>query len=71
MGGIEGSLEDGLTQFKTKFNPLINEYIGEFDVPTSILYKGFMAAWNLRTTLKERKKQKNRNYELTPKSWTV
>lgn len=61
MGGIEGSLEDGLTQFKTKFNPLINEYIGEFDVPTSILYKGFMAAWNLRTTLKERKKQKNRN----------
>ncbi|NLW28595.1 MAG: aminoacyltransferase [Erysipelothrix sp.] len=60
MGGIEGSLEDGLTLFKSKFNPLINEYIGEFDVPTSKLYKGFMLAWNLRTTLRERK-QKNRN----------
>lgn len=48
MGGIEGTLDDGLTQFKAHFNPMINEYIGEFDFPTSKLYPLFMIAWNIR-----------------------
>lgn len=33
MGGVEGTLDDGLTKFKDNFNPTINEFIGEFDVP--------------------------------------
>ena len=31
MGGVEGSLDDGLTKFKDNFNPTINEFIGEFE----------------------------------------
>lgn len=39
MGGVEGSLDDGLTKFKDNFNPVINEFIGEFDLPVNkILY---------------------------------
>ena len=39
MGGVEGSLQDGLTKFKDNFNPLINEFIGEFDIPViKVLY---------------------------------
>ena len=52
FGGIEGSLDDGLTEFKSNFNPLIHEYIGEFDVPTSWLYPLFMIAWKLRKKLR-------------------
>lgn len=47
-GGIEGTLDDGLTKFKEHFNPHINEYIGEFDIPTSPLYPLFMVAWRIR-----------------------
>ncbi|MBF0580369.1 peptidoglycan bridge formation glycyltransferase FemA/FemB family protein [Erysipelotrichaceae bacterium RD49] len=40
MGGVEGSLDDGLTHFKDNFAPLIHEYIGEFDLPVfGLLYK--------------------------------
>lgn len=40
MGGVEGSLDDGLTHFKDNFAPLIHEYIGEFDIPVyRLLYK--------------------------------
>jgi len=38
MGGIEGDLKGGLTKFKANFHPVINEYIGEFDIP---YHKGF------------------------------
>ena len=39
MGGVEGTLDDGLTKFKDNFNPIINEFIGEFDLPVNkILY---------------------------------
>ena len=30
---VEGTLDDGLTKFKDNFNPTINEFIGEFDIP--------------------------------------
>lgn len=30
MGGVEGTLDDGLTSFKDNFDPVIQEYIGEF-----------------------------------------
>lgn len=40
MGGVEGSLDDGLTKFKDNFNPTINEFIGEFDIPVyPIMYR--------------------------------
>ena len=32
LGGVEGSLDDGLYAFKSKFNPILAEYIGEFDL---------------------------------------
>ncbi|WP_086349415.1 aminoacyltransferase [Candidatus Enterococcus clewellii] len=37
MGGLEGSLNDGLIKFKSNFNPTINEFIGEFDLPANML----------------------------------
>ena len=38
MGGIEGDLKGGLTQFKSVFYPKINEFIGEFELPVSRLF---------------------------------
>lgn len=32
LGGVEGTLDDGLYAFKSKFNPILAEYIGEFDL---------------------------------------
>lgn len=38
FGGVEGTLDDGLTMFKSSFNPNINVFIGEFDIlPIPIL----------------------------------
>jgi len=33
LGGIDGSLNDHLFTFKSKFNPLVVEFIGELDLP--------------------------------------
>lgn len=42
FGGIEGSLDDGLTLFKSNWGMEVEEYIGEFDlVLNPILYYGF------------------------------
>lgn len=38
MGGVENHLDGGLYHFKSKFNPMIEEFVGEFNLPTSILY---------------------------------
>lgn len=49
MGGIEGDLLGGLIKFKANFNPVINEYIGEFEIPYhKILYATAMKAMKLR-----------------------
>lgn len=48
MGGVEGALDDGLTKFKSNFNPTIEEFIGEFNIPVSFLYKPAMYAYNKR-----------------------
>lgn len=55
MGGVEGSLDDGLTHFKDNFAPLIHEYIGEFDLPVNkLLYKPAKIAYEKkRHQLKE------------------
>ena len=49
MGGLEGSLSDGLIKFKSNFNPTVNEFIGEFDLPVNgLLYKASEYAYKLR-----------------------
>ncbi|WP_346671145.1 peptidoglycan bridge formation glycyltransferase FemA/FemB family protein [Faecalicoccus acidiformans] len=48
MGGVEGTLDDGLTKFKDNFNPVINEFIGEFDLPVNkILFKPAQKAYEM------------------------
>ena len=37
FGGIPGTLDDGLSEYKSSYNPSIDEYIGEFDLPTNKL----------------------------------
>lgn len=38
FGGVEGTLDDGLTMFKSSFNPKIKVYIGEFNLkPMTLL----------------------------------
>lgn len=48
MGGIENDLSGGLYSFKSKFKPEIEEFIGEFNLPVSPLYKLANAAYTLR-----------------------
>lgn len=49
MGGIEGDLKGGLIDFKSVFYPVINEYIGEYDLPVNhLLYKLSNLAYKLR-----------------------
>lgn len=56
MGGVEGDLQDGLTKFKSNFDPYINEYIGEFDLPVNSLLYG-LSQW----AYKVRKKRHSNN----------
>lgn len=45
-GGMEGTLDDGLSQFKSTFNAKVVEYIGEFDmVLNPILYQIYKIGW--------------------------
>lgn len=50
MGGIEGDLNGGLAKFKANYNPVINEFIGEFDMAVNpIIYKLATIAMRLRS----------------------
>ena len=45
LGGVDGSLEDHLSTFKSKFNPNVLEFVGEYDLVISrFLYKLFNLA---------------------------
>ena len=33
FGGVQGTFDDGLFEFKSSFNPCIDVYLGEFDLP--------------------------------------
>ncbi|BAW16645.1 aminoacyltransferase [Streptococcus intermedius] len=48
MGGVENDLDGGLYHFKSKFNPTIEEYAGEFNLPTNPLYHLSNIAYTLR-----------------------
>ncbi|WEV45734.1 aminoacyltransferase [Streptococcaceae bacterium ESL0687] len=59
MGGLENSLSesDGLLNFKKNFNPVIEEYIGEFDIPVNkLLFSLSEAAYKARKKLRNRHK---------------
>lgn len=48
MGGVENDLDGGLYHFKSKFNPAIEEFVGEFNLPTNPLYHLSNLAYTLR-----------------------
>lgn len=53
LGGIEGNLNGGLTTFKSYFNPIIEEFIGEFDIPTNkLLYRIVKPLYDLRKRIR-------------------
>ena len=53
FGGMEGSLEDGLSQFKASFNGQVIEYMGEFDlVLNPILYQAYKIGWPILKKIK-------------------
>ncbi|WP_438466996.1 aminoacyltransferase [Streptococcus pluranimalium] len=55
MGGIENKLDGGLYQFKSKFNPMIEEFIGEFNIPVNpLLYRLSNTAYTLRKKLRSK-----------------
>ncbi len=45
LGGVDGSLEDSLSIFKSKFNPLVIEFIGEFDLPVNKFIYAFVSTF--------------------------
>ena len=52
LGGVETSLNGGLYHFKEKFNPTIEEYLGEFTMPTHPLYSLLRIALDFRKALR-------------------
>ena len=54
MGGVENHLDGGLYHFKSKFNPMIGEFVGEFNLPTSMLYPLVNKAYQLRKKLRNK-----------------
>ena len=55
MGGVEGSLDDGLTKFKSNFAPHIEEFIGEFNIPVNkVLYRLSNFVYELRKKLRNK-----------------
>lgn len=53
MGGLENLLSetDGLLKFKKNFNPVIEEYVGEFDIPVfRLLYPLAIKVYMMRKT---------------------
>lgn len=53
LGGVDGSLKDHLSIFKSKFNPIVLELVGEYDLIISKLYfKIFKISIHTLKTLK-------------------
>lgn len=58
MGGIEGTLDDGLTDFKSNFSPVVQEYVGEFTLPVNFLYRLVNYFYHLHKTLRKKQHRK-------------
>ena len=52
LGGVENHLDGGLYRFKANFNPTIEEYLGEFTMPTHPLYPLLRIALDFRKALR-------------------
>ena len=50
LGGVDGSLEDHLSTFKSKFNPVVLELVGEYDY---IINKPFYSMFNLALKIRK------------------
>ncbi|MDR1521959.1 MAG: aminoacyltransferase [Streptococcaceae bacterium] len=59
MGGLEGNLNDGLLKFKNNFNPTIEEFIGEFDLPVNKFFFA-LSQWIYKLKKHQKKKAANR-----------
>ncbi|MDR0691095.1 MAG: aminoacyltransferase [Streptococcaceae bacterium] len=55
LGGLEASLNDGLLKFKNNFNPTIEEFIGEFDLPANKFFFT-LSQWAYKMKKHRRKK---------------
>ena len=54
LGGIEHARDGGLYRFKSNFNPTIEEYFGEFTLPTHPLYPVISLVFDLRKKLRKK-----------------
>lgn len=54
LGGVENALDGGLYRFKANFNPTIEEYLGEFTMPTHPLYPLLRLALDFHKTLRKK-----------------
>ena len=60
LGGVDGSLKDHLSVFKSKFNPIVFEYIGEYDLIINkskylLVNKAIPVAKKIRHVMKKKK----------------
>lgn len=56
LGGVEGTLDDGLSKFKSEFHPLVFEYMGDFDlIVNPVIYNAFNTALKIKKSLKAKK----------------
>lgn len=59
LGGVEGTLNDSLSTFKSKFSPIVLEYVGEFDLVINkflyFLFDKFLPS--IKKLMKRTKKQ--------------
>ena len=55
MGGVEGSLDDGLQNLSLTLSPHIEEFIGEFNIPVNkVLYRVSNFVYELRKKLRNK-----------------
>jgi len=55
LGGVQGTLDDGLYRFKSEFEPDIYEYVGDFDIIINqALYKAFTKGLPMLKSIKRK-----------------
>ena len=58
LGGVQGTLDDGLSRFKSEFGPELFEYVGDFDVIINQpFYNAFTKGLPLLKTIKRKIKR--------------
>ena len=56
LGGIDGSFEDHLSTFKSKFNPNVLELVGEYDlIINKFWYKVFNMLMSIRKFIRSKR----------------